>query len=691
MIAVRILLPPPPASALKQPAAMEWRAAVFFVFLLNIAESRMLHRHEFGIASTLDSSQCSTEKNMLGLATITFAQFVPGATLQEINKMTNDVLTAIKKPTSDEQHGGCLENQVLYRQPQPLHHNVYNCPVVSEKVLWDSSCGFGSYKLFLLFPNGNALALLVTLVDLCHCCTNILHQSGEARHQCLLAHKKTASASVLPFSFPEAAESCKAYKENREMFINRVIYEVSRRYRFMYAPAILSLAAQYDKTVPVCCEAENMEECLQTKRASIAKELKEGSMLNEHVCAVLRKFGSRNLQAITLIKMSQKFPKANFTEIEKLVLDVAHIHEECCLGNAMECLQDGKLGQVKDMERSRSNHKAMKKSKEKIMSYICSQQDILSSKIAECCKLPTLELGYCIIHAENDDKPEGLSPSLDGVLGDRNYGQLSSEEKIMFMARFLYEYSRSHTKFAVSVILRVAKTYQEIMEKCSQSENSAVCQNNGEKELQKHIQESQALAKQSCALHQKLGDYYFQKVFLIAYTRKIPQLTSAELIDLTRKMVSIASTCCQLSEENWSACGEAAADLFIGHLCLRHEANPLNPGIGHCCNSSYSNRRPCITSLVMDESYVPPPFSADKFTLNKDLCQAQGQALQTMKQELLINLVKQKPDMTEEQHEAVTADFSGFLEKCCQDQEQEDCFAKEGPKLISRTRAALGV
>ncbi|ERE89105.1 alpha-fetoprotein [Cricetulus griseus] len=453
--------------------------------------------------------------------------------------MTNDVLTAIKKPTSDEQHGGCLENQM----------SVFLDEICHEKELSEK-----------------------------HGYSNCCSQSGEARHQCLLAHKKTASASVLPFSFPEAAESCKAYKENREMFMNR-----------------------------------------------------------------------------TLIKMSQKFPKANFTEIEKLVLDVAHIHEECCLGNAMECLQDG----------------------EKIMSYICSQQDILSSKIAECCKLPTLELGYCIIHAENDDKPEGLSPSLDGVLGDRNYGQLSSEEKIMFMARFLYEYSRSHTKFAVSVILRVAKTYQEIMEKCSQSENSAVCQNNGEKELQKHIQESQALAKQSCALHQKLGDYYFQKVFLIAYTRKIPQLTSAELIDLTRKMVSIASTCCQLSEENWSACGEAAADLFIGHLCLRHEANPLNPGIGHCCNSSYSNRRPCITSLVMDESYVPPPFSADKFTLNKDLCQAQGQALQTMKQELLINLVKQKPDMTEEQHEAVTADFSGFLEKCCQDQEQEDCFAKE--------------
>lgn len=49
------------------------------------------------------------------------------------------------------------------------------------------------------------------------CCS----QSGDRRHQCLLARKKTASATVLPFNFPEAAESCKAYKENREMFMNR--------------------------------------------------------------------------------------------------------------------------------------------------------------------------------------------------------------------------------------------------------------------------------------------------------------------------------------------------------------------------------------------------------------------------------------------------------------------------------------
>lgn len=70
------------------------------------------------------------------------------------------------------------------------------------------------------------------------------------------------------------------------------------------------------------------------------------------------------------------------------------------------------------------------------MSYVCSQQDILSRQIAECCKLPTtLELGHCIIHAENDDKPEGLSPNVNRFLGERDFNQLSSRDKDLSMAR----------------------------------------------------------------------------------------------------------------------------------------------------------------------------------------------------------------------------------------------------------------
>ncbi|XP_007953675.1 alpha-fetoprotein-like [Orycteropus afer afer] len=609
---------------------MKWVVAIFLISLLNFIESRTLHKNAYGIASVLNSSQCSSEMNLIDLATIFFAQFVQEASYQEVSKMTKDVLTAIEKPTGSEQHAGCLENRLSAFLEEICHQKE-----ISEKY------------------------------GLSECC----NKSEKEMHNCLLAHKQATPASVPPFQVPEPVTGCKAYEENRETFLNRYIYEIARRHPFLYAPTILFLASHYDKIIPLCCKAENAVECFQTKAESITKELRENSLLNQHVCSVMRSFGARTFQAITITKLSQKFPRANFTEIHKLTLDVAHTHEECCRGNVLECLHDG----------------------QEIMSYICSQQDILSSKIAECCKLPTLELAHCIIRAENDEKPEGLPLNLNKFLGDRDFNQFSSGEKDILLASFTHEYSRSHPELAVPVILRVAKGYQELLEKCSQSENRLECQDKGEEELEKYIQESQALAKRSCGLFQKLGEYYLQNAFLVAYTKKAPQLTTPELMAITKKMAATGATCCHLSEDKQLACGEGAADLIIGQLCIRHERTPINPGVGQCCASSYANRRPCFSNLLVDETYVPPAFSAAKFLFHKDLCQAQGVALQMMKQEFLINLVKQKLQIKEEQLEAVIADFSGLLETCCQGQEQEVCFAEEGPKLISKTRATLGV
>ncbi|XP_004419221.1 PREDICTED: alpha-fetoprotein [Ceratotherium simum simum] len=615
---------------MKLRATMKWVVTIFLIFLLNSTESRTMHSNAYGIASILDSLQCSAETNLVDLATIFFAQFVQEATYKEVSKMVKDVLTVNEKSTGGEQAAKCSKNQLSAFLEEICHEKE-----IPEK--------YG-------------------LLD---CCS----QSEEERHNCLLARKKDAPAYIPPFQLPEPVSSCKAYEESREMFLNRYVYEIARRHPILYASTVLYLAGHYDKIISACCKSENAVECFQTKEATITREVRESNLLNQHTCAVIRNFGPRTHRAITVATLSQRYSKANFTEIQKLVLDVAHIHEECCRGNVQECLQDGG----------------------KIISYVCSQQRILSSNILECCKLPTLELSQCIIHTENDDTPEGLSPNLNRFLGERDFNQFSSKEKDLFMARFTYEYSRRHTKLAIPVILRVAKGYQELLEKCSQSENPLECQDKGEEELEKYIQEGQALAKRSCGLFQKLGEYYLQNAFLVAYAKKAPQLTPPELIALTRKMATAAATCCQLSEDKQLACGEKAADLIIGQLCIRHEETPINPGIGQCCTSSYANRRPCFSSLVVDETYVPPPFSDDKFIFHKDLCHAQGVALQTMKQQFLINLVKQKPQITEEQLEVVIADFSGLLEKCCQGQEQEVCFSEEGPQLISKTRAALGV
>lgn len=56
---------------------------------------------------------------------------------------------------------------------------------------------------------------------------------------------------------------------------------------------------------------------------------------------------------------------------------------------------------------------------------------------------------------------------------------------------------------------------------------------------------------------------------------------------------------------------------------------------------------------------------------------------------LLINLVKQKPELTEEQLAAVTADFSGLLEKCCKAQDQEVCFTEEVRMNISFPKVSV--
>lgn len=38
--------------------------------------------------------------------------------------------------------------------------------------------------------------------------------------------------------------------------------------------------------------------------------------------------------------LSQKYPKASFTEISKLIHDVKDVYKECCEGDMVECMDD---------------------------------------------------------------------------------------------------------------------------------------------------------------------------------------------------------------------------------------------------------------------------------------------------------------------------------------------------------------
>ena len=54
--------------------------------------------------------------------------------------------------------------------------------------------------------------------------------------------------------------------------------------------------------------------------------------------------------------------------------------------------------------------------------------------------------------------------------------------------------------------------------------------------------------------------------FLVAYTKKAPQLTSPELMALTRKMANAGAVCCHLSEDKQLACGEGLVSVLFGPI-----------------------------------------------------------------------------------------------------------------------------
>ncbi|PKK28900.1 hypothetical protein A306_00000098 [Columba livia] len=349
---------------------------------------------------------------------------------------------------------------------------------------------------------------------------------------------------------------------------------VSQRHPFLYAPTILSAATSYDETMNCCRNAEdpthNLEECFQKQAPKVLKPIKEDSLRQEHTCGILNKFGERTLKALKLAQISQTFPKADFVTVNKLVMDIVNMHKDCCCGDMLDCMHD----------------------RERILYYVCTNQDIISSKIKKVCEKPLLQRSECIVNAENDNKPADLSPHIREFIEDKN---------------------------------TTGKGYKDLLKECCKTGCPADCCSRGEEELRKHIYETESVMKTSCDLYKEKG------------------LTSAELIKFTKEMTTIGSKCCQLGQDKLLPCAEENLDLVLGEICRRHLTNPINPGICHCCSSSYTLRRPCMGKLESDESYVPLSLTPGLFSFHDDLCTTEEDKLEQKKQEMLINLIKYKP------------------------------------------------
>ncbi|NWI70631.1 FETA protein, partial [Todus mexicanus] len=499
--------------------------------------------------------------------------------------------------------------------------------------------------------------------------TDCCAKRDPERNDCFLSLKNSSRGLAAPFERPDAEAACRNHSQHHQPLTGHFIYEVSSRHPFLYAPTILSAALRYEEMMSRCCgsgeDPAKAEECFQRQAPKVMKPVKEDGLRQEHTCAILKKFGARTLKALKLAQISQKFPKADFGTVTKLVADIGATHEACCRGDMLRCMRH----------------------REQILHYVCTNQGVLSSKIKPCCEKPLLQRSECIVNAENDDRPAELSPHVREFVEDKGICERFAQEKDMLVARFLYEYSRRHPEFSPQMLLRIAKGYEELLRECCRAGAPHQCRSRGEEELKKHVYETESVMKTSCDIYKEKGDYYFQNELLLSFTKKMPQLSPAELIKFTKQMTTIGSKCCQLSQDKLLPCAEENLDLVLGEICRRHLRDPINPGVCHCCSSSYSFRRPCMGKLEIDESYVPLALAPGLFTFHEDLCTAEEEQLQHKKQEMLVNLVKYKPRITPEQLSSVTAAFAAMRERCCREEPRQACFAREvAPLLVPRKR-----
>uniref|UniRef100_A0A8D2J9W7 Albumin domain-containing protein n=1 Tax=Varanus komodoensis TaxID=61221 RepID=A0A8D2J9W7_VARKO len=428
----------------------------------------------------------------------------------------------------------------------------------------------------------------------------------------------------------QIAASCQLYN-----------FEISRRHPFTNIASILKAKNEYDEVLETCCQAADKNVCFGEKVfhcnldqilfLCIHRESTSARFLGSYFT-----YGEPTVKALKIIKLAPKFLKADLATASKIGTDAAHTYAECCRGDTLQCFLDG----------------------QKLIAYICSHQDTISSQMKSCCEKPLLERVMCLLSVENEDKPEDLTPTLKEFVEGKDMCQNFSTNMDQHLLNFVFQYAKGHPEFSAQLLLRLTKQYHDLMEECCAIEIPEPCLSKKEEQLEKLIADSKAVVTAACTRHSKLGNYAFQNMLLTRYTKKAPQLEFADLHEYTKQLTSIADKCCNQDDGYRLKCSEGNVNIVLGAICQQHAVYYINRQISRCCSGSYPFRRECFS--------------------------------ETTGLRFLVFLVKHKLSITDEQLLNVNVKFTGMVAKCCDANNHEECFSVEGPKLVAEIRTALG-
>ncbi|XP_061444788.1 albumin-like [Rhineura floridana] len=607
---------------------MKWVTFISCLFLVSLAESKHLPRsyRDVGDHDTISELK---EEEYKGVLLALYSQILQKATVEEVFKVTTDAAELHKKCIAADHSGPeCTK---------PLHTAFLDVLCHEQEIA--AKYGFTE------------------------CCSKV----DPERNECILSHKNGTRGFIPPFQKPTPEDGCKAFQDNPKHVLISYVNEVSKRYPFSKIVTILDGAKEYKGVLTTCCQDADKAACFEEKATAVTQHLKADFNRQKTICSVLRKLGEIPLLAMKIVQLSQKYPKADFATVGKLAGDIVHTYTECCKGDTLECALD----------------------RMKVSNYICSHQDTISSKVKNCCEESLLHRANCLAHGENDDKPADLSPTVREFIDNKEVCQHYTENKTLHQAKFLHEYGKRHPELSAELIVRLGKGYGDLLDKCCALDNTVECLGQGEQQLQKHIADSLEVLKTNCDLYEKAGEYLFQIQILARYTKKAPQLTFEELLKYTKQFTDAAAQCCKADDAHRLPCVEGHVSQVLGGMCRRHEEHHINKQVCKCCGDSFAFRRECFSNLGADPEYAPTPFSPDLFVFHTDLCTAEQKEQQLKKKKFLVNLMKHKPTITDEQLAGVVVDFTGMMAQCCAADNHEECFKTEGPGMVERTKTAL--
>ncbi|XP_040274070.1 albumin-like [Bufo bufo] len=482
------------------------------------------------------------------------------------------------------------------------------------------------------------------------------------REKCFHENRDT---EVEAYKKPEVDFVCKDLKENPKHAYHYYVYNVARRHIHLLPLSVLTFAGQYHTIVIECCAEENQVTCFETKFTEILKNINYMEGLQKHSCHIIANFPEDFLN-IKLARLAQRYGAMCYEEAHKLAVESVHSAKDCCQGNVVECM----------VERLELNQ------------HICANQEKISSNLKVCCEKPILERTPCMYSLPKEPFPEDLPKDINEFISGEACKQFA-DKKDDFLAKFLFEFARRHQDLSHITMLRVEAGYKRVLTKCCAESNPVECLKSAPQLLEAGIKEAQDLAKQKCEAFEKLGPYGYQMHALYKYAKIMPQASEETLLEITDKMTKIGGKCCALPESQRYACAEEKLDMLLGKMCEKQAHTFVNDQVRHCCTESYSNRRPCFTALGIDPSYKPPQFDENALQVHADICKGTEDEKKNKRLTLLIHLLKLKPGLSEEETMKCAGEFTKVREKCCAQEDNEVCFARERIPFLAKLKALL--